>query len=231
MKTLYHEHSEHAGIYKIVNLENGRIYIGSTTTFRKRFKSHNHTLTSGKHTNKFLQNDFNKYGTDNFLIEVLEHVTFDPLESLSDKKKKLISVEQTYIDKYYDSQKNCYNFRKDAADSRQGSKAILEVNRETDGRCKVPTKETLDKRGEAIRKAKSTPEQKEKAANNARNGLWKDHSANVSLIHRDTKEEVLVSTSLRQFAIDRGLSYKALHQLVRGKIKSSGGWTLKTDSE
>lgn len=226
MKTLYHEHSEHAGIYKIVNLENGRIYIGSTTVFRKRFKSHNHTLTSGKHTNKFLQNDFNKYGTDNFLIEVLQHVVFSENDCLIEKKKKLLAVEQIYIDKYYDGQKNCYNLRKDAADSRQGSKAIKEVNRETDGRCKSPTKETLKKRGEAIRTAKSTQEQKEKAANNARNGLWKDHSANVSLIHKETKEEVLVTTSLRQFAIDRGLSYKSLHQLVRGKIKSSGGWTL-----
>lgn len=32
--------------------------------------------------------------------------------------------------------------------------------------------------------------------------------------------------SVREWCFGRGLSYKAFHQLVRGKIKSSGGWSL-----
>lgn len=221
MKIFLNENGNYGGIYRIVNLENGRIYIGSTYRFKHRAKDHLNDLVANRHSNKFLQNDFNKCGTDNFLFEVLEVVDGD--------KKERSKIEQIHIDKHFDNQKNCYNFRKDASDSRQGNKAIQEINRDTDRRCKTPAQETLIKRGDAIRKAKSTPEQKEKAAANARNGLWKEHSANVTLIHKETKEEVLITTSLRQFAIDKGLSYKSLHQVIRGKIKSSGGWHLKTE--
>lgn len=227
MKVLYKEHANDGGIYKITNLINGRVYIGSTLVFRKRYVGHLANLKENRHGNKFLQNDFNKYESDDFLFEILEILPIVSNEIFEEKKKRLVLLEQTYIDKYFDNQKNCYNFRKDAADSRAGNKNINQINPETDGRCKSPTQEVLNKRGEAIRKAKSTKEQKEKAANNVRNGLWKDHSANVSLIHKLTHEEVFVTTSLRQFAIDRGLSYKSLHQLIKGKTKSCGGWTIK----
>lgn len=62
------------GVYKITNLINGKCYIGSTSTlgFDKRWKSHITLLRRNKHTNKHLQNAWNKYGEKHFLFEIVE---------------------------------------------------------------------------------------------------------------------------------------------------------------
>lgn len=216
MKAIYHEKSNEGGIYRIINLANGKSYYGSTYCFRKRYASHCATLVAGTHTNSYMMNEYRKYGADQFVFEVIEVVEGEESERLV--------VEQAYIDKFYDNQKQCMNLRKDVMDTRTGKKNNEPVNPLTDGRCKSPSEEVLEKRAQAIREAKSSPEAKQRARENCKNGLWKDHSANVKLKNLTTQEEVLVSGSLREFALSRGLSYKALHLMVAGKTKSSGGW-------
>lgn len=218
MKIVYNGYSESGGIYRIINVDNERIYIGSTSCFRKRAAAHLNNLLANSHLNKFLQNDFNKCGTDAFRFEVLEVVN-------GDKEQRLLR-EQAFIDQHYDNQKQCYNLVKLAKDNRGGTRNRNEVNRLTDKRCKSPSEETLTKRSAAIRKAKSSPEARQRARENCKNGLWKNHNANVKLKNIKTQEEVVVVGSLREFAITKGLSYKALHLMVRRKTKSSGGWIL-----
>lgn len=63
------------GIYKIMNLVNGKIYIGSTKNMRKRLWKHRALLRHNKHHNPHLQNSWNKYGEENFdycIIEVCD---------------------------------------------------------------------------------------------------------------------------------------------------------------
>jgi group I intron endonuclease len=216
MEIIYKESANKNGIYRIINKENGRVYIGSTIRFKKRFPSHINRLLSGKHENTFLQNDWNKCGSEAFLFEVVE-VVEDPRE--------LLVREQFFLDQYYDNQNQCYNLRSDACDSRVGCKQRLPSDPFTDKRCQSPTEETLEKRTLAIKQAYENLELREVSRQNALK-KWEGHSAGVSLTHLQTGEIVEVTTSLREFAISRGISYKALHQLVKGKIKSSGGWYL-----
>lgn len=220
MKAIYHDHSNEGGVYRILNMATGKFYYGSTALFRKRFAAHKRTLEAGTHTNRYLLNEYKKHGPDNFIFEVVEVVE-------NDTQKRLIA-EQQYLDKFYDSQRQCLNLRKDVMDTRTGKKNNEPPNPLTDGRCKSPSEEVLEKRSKGIREAKSSPEAKQRARENCKNGLWKDHSANVKLKNLTTQEEVLVSGSLREFALSRGLSYKALHLMVSGKTKSSGGW-VKTE--
>jgi group I intron endonuclease len=66
---------ENKGIYKIVNLINGKFYIGSASSkggFRKRWNEHRSGLKNGVHPNKHLQRAWVKYGEDNFRFEILE---------------------------------------------------------------------------------------------------------------------------------------------------------------
>ena len=72
MKTDYKNSSQKPGVYKIINLINGKVYIGSAKNFSVRFNQHIKSLEKNKHQNKHLQNAFNQYGTDNFLFEVIE---------------------------------------------------------------------------------------------------------------------------------------------------------------
>ncbi len=78
-----------SGIYKIVNLLNNNIYIGSAINITARKANHFKNLRDNKHCNTHLQRAYNKYGKENFkfiIIEILED------------KKTLIIREQYYID-------------------------------------------------------------------------------------------------------------------------------------
>lgn len=61
-----------SGIYIITNLINNKVYIGYTTCFFDRFRTHIKQLIHKKHINSHLQNAFNKYGIENFSFEILE---------------------------------------------------------------------------------------------------------------------------------------------------------------
>lgn len=75
-------------VYKIINMVDGKIYIGSTNYINKRWKHHMSSLRHNKHRNPYLQKAWNKYGENSFKIEVLE-------ECIDAKK---LEIEQYYID-------------------------------------------------------------------------------------------------------------------------------------
>ena len=69
------------GIYRITCNENKRVYVGQSTNMRDRAGYHIRHLKRGSHTNKHLQNAWNKYGEGSFVIDVLERCpkSFDVL--------------------------------------------------------------------------------------------------------------------------------------------------------
>jgi group I intron endonuclease len=60
------------GIYKIENLIDKKIYIGSSVNLRNREYKHFWMLNKNKHDNQHLQNSFNKFGENSFKFEILE---------------------------------------------------------------------------------------------------------------------------------------------------------------
>jgi group I intron endonuclease len=58
-------------IYKITNMVNGKIYIGQTTDWKRRFSEHK-ARGYGQESNKILYLAFDKYGIENFNFEVIE---------------------------------------------------------------------------------------------------------------------------------------------------------------
>lgn len=64
---------DNTGVYKIINIVNKKIYVGSTSlSFRYRKRDHFSTLRRNVHANSLLQNAFNKYGEDSFIFEIIE---------------------------------------------------------------------------------------------------------------------------------------------------------------
>ena len=78
------------GIYKIENIIDGKVYIGSSINISKRLKNHKIMLSGGYHDNKYLQNSVVKYGINNFNFEVLEICDED----------NLVKKENYFIDLY-----------------------------------------------------------------------------------------------------------------------------------
>jgi len=77
------------GIYKITNLVNNKIYIGSAIRIDRRFYAHKSQLNKNCHVNRHLQNAWNQHGPESFAFERLEKVK---------SKSKLIEREQYYLD-------------------------------------------------------------------------------------------------------------------------------------
>lgn len=76
------------GVYKIENLVNGKIYVGSSCKISFRWKRHLYHLRHNIHNNKKLQRSYNKHGEDSFLFEILELCT----------PEELFIREQAWID-------------------------------------------------------------------------------------------------------------------------------------
>ncbi|HEY5588869.1 MAG TPA: GIY-YIG nuclease family protein [Candidatus Paceibacterota bacterium] len=100
------------GIYKIINKENHKIYIGESEDIPKRWVEHLTDLVSNEHCNKKLQNDFDQYGIKNFKFEVVESIILinedSELKSNFKLKMTLLCREFVYINKY-NAIKNGYN--------------------------------------------------------------------------------------------------------------------------
>lgn len=92
-----------AGIYKIENKINHKIYIGQTNNLDKRKAEHFNELNNNKHFNYYLQRSVNKYGIDNFDFVVLQ---------TCDNDRKLLNELETYWWVYYSKlvgKENMYN--------------------------------------------------------------------------------------------------------------------------
>lgn len=78
------------GIYEIKNITTNQIYIGSSVYIKHRKNSHFSQLRRGVHSNKKLQNSYNKYGEDSFLFSTIKYCSYEVLRE----------EEQTYINMY-----------------------------------------------------------------------------------------------------------------------------------
>lgn len=64
-------------IYKIENTVTGDFYIGSSAVYKQRKAWHWSALRHNRHSNKYLQNVWNKYGESAFCITVIEEFKED----------------------------------------------------------------------------------------------------------------------------------------------------------
>jgi len=63
-----------SGIYRIQCTPTGKFYIGSSSNLPQRWREHLSKLRRGLHSNRHLQNAWNKYGEDQFTFQIIEFV-------------------------------------------------------------------------------------------------------------------------------------------------------------
>lgn len=88
-------------IYRIINLINGKIYIGRTRrTIKKRWMEHKKPSATSCF---YLSNAIQKYGSDSFLVEEIDR---------ADSEEELNQLEKQWIDFYQSNKKHIgYNIR------------------------------------------------------------------------------------------------------------------------
>ena len=96
-------------IYRITNTKNGKVYIGSSKDYSKRWKRHIADLRTGNHHSIHLQRAYDKHGESAFEFEVIERCMPDEME---DREQWHMDNENAYeyVTGYNISKKAQYPF-------------------------------------------------------------------------------------------------------------------------
>lgn len=108
IKREYKERKKPAGVFQVKNTANGKILLGSSLNLEGPLNAHKFMLTIGKHRNEALQKEWDEFGGDKFVFEILEEVKVkdDPNFNLADE---LTLLEQIWIEKLQPFGKKGYN--------------------------------------------------------------------------------------------------------------------------
>lgn len=86
------------GVYKITNMVNGKIYVGSSKDIKTRWSQHKKKLNSETHGNSHLQSAWILYGRDSFVFEVLEECS---VEKQFEREQYYLNVLNPFDDNGY----------------------------------------------------------------------------------------------------------------------------------
>jgi group I intron endonuclease len=95
----YKERSKSAGVFQVKNVVNGKVLLGSSLNLDGPLNGHRFMLEISGHTNKALQKEWNEFGANKFVFEILEVVKVnddDPNFNLDDE---LTLLEQIWLEK------------------------------------------------------------------------------------------------------------------------------------
>ncbi len=242
MKTKYNGNSKKSGVYKITNIINNRIYIGSAKRFEQRCKEHIKSLINGTHHNKFLQNDFNKCGGE-------EAFVFEVLEVVEGEQSNRFLAEQRHLDTYYDNQNMCYNFdKKTGKNSRscfsknpedtkeklsKASKRCWSDPIEREKRIEGKDGQRRKKIGEASKLAwsKTTEEQRKELSEKRKlltKNMWLQNklSGKQYTFISPAGEEIIIA-NITEWCRDNNLSLNFFRDLIRGRKRQDNHYNWK----
>lgn len=108
----YKERQKPAGVFQVKNTVNGKVLLGSSLNIEGSLNKHKFMLKGGLHRNKAMQDDWNEYGPENFIFEIVEviRVKDDPNFNLSDE---LMLLEQIWLEELQPIGERGYNTNTD----------------------------------------------------------------------------------------------------------------------
>jgi group I intron endonuclease len=104
----YKERVKPAGIFMVKNTANGKVLLGSSLNLEGPLNRHKFMLKIGSHTKKALQKDWDEFGPDNFVFEVLEEVKVQDNPNFN-LKDELTLLEEIWFGKLQPVGERGYN--------------------------------------------------------------------------------------------------------------------------
>jgi len=201
-----------SGIYKITNIINNKIYIGSAVNFNKRWNAHRSELKLNKHHCKHLQNSYNKYNENCFIYEIIEIV---------DNINDLLIKEQYWIDLL----KPDYNTSKIA-----GSSLGVKASKETKKKIGEANKKRIGNGISELMKAKALEANIGNKYNLGRI-LNSEHKIKISKNCKLSKIVLCLNTgifynSIKEAALSYNYNPKNLSKWLNGNFKNKSSLTF-----
>jgi len=173
--------SKETGVYKIINLINNKIYVGSSSStkdgFKDRIRTHIRLLNSKTHPNKHLQSAWDKYGSHNFSFQIIEVI---------EDKNKIIEREQFWIDFYCVTNPDIGYNLSPTANSQLGFRHSEESKKKMSESAKKYSKEISERMKKLNTGKKMSDEQKTKISKKIKGLKRSDEFKNKMSIIRKT---------------------------------------------
>ena len=212
-----------SGIYKITNPVNGKLYVGSAVSFKRRKRQHFRNLENNKHCNIFLQRSVNKHGIENHIFKVVEHC----------EKSELIVREQVYLDRYFDGGKMCFNICPTAYSTlgrKHTEETLKKISKAKSGKNhhnygKKLSKETRDKVSEKL-SGENHPQYGKKQSKET---IERRSKANKKSVEQWSKDGEFIKKWDSAISASRelGIHNSNIGQCCKGKLKTCGGFIWK----
>jgi hypothetical protein len=108
IRRAYKEAPRQAGVFQVKNLRSGKVLLGSSTNLHGPLNKHRFMLTIGRHDNQALQNDWNQFGSEAFVFEILD--AFKPRDEPGfDVEDELSLLEEIWIERLQPFGERGYN--------------------------------------------------------------------------------------------------------------------------
>ena len=96
IKQEYKEKVFPKGVFKIRNTVNGKIYVGGAMNLDNIWNSQKFKLNSGNHISKELQKEWNEFGEDKFVFEIVDVLKENPEKPTDENDVK--QLEELYLE-------------------------------------------------------------------------------------------------------------------------------------
>ena len=97
LKAAYKQMKFPIGVFQIRNKTTGKILVDGSTNMNAKWNRHLTQLRFKSHRNTTLQNDWNKYGADDFVFEVLSEIDQSD-EKIMDYEQEVEALLQLYLE-------------------------------------------------------------------------------------------------------------------------------------
>jgi hypothetical protein len=85
------------GVFRIRNIVNGKVFIGSSNDLKAIWNAQKFQLEAGLHQNAGLQIEWKEFGPENFVYEIVEEI-LPSEDKVIDYDKEIKALEQLVID-------------------------------------------------------------------------------------------------------------------------------------
>ncbi len=111
LKEEYNQVKYKMGVFRITNLVNSKVFIGSSLDLAAIWYAQKLQLGMGIHSNKELQKDWNHFGSENFMYEILEELKQSD-DAKVDFNKEVKAIEDLLIEELQPFEDKGYNVRR-----------------------------------------------------------------------------------------------------------------------
>jgi len=87
LKAAYKQMKIPMGVFQIKNIENNKVLIDHSIDMESKWNRHKIELKFGNHRNRSLQKDWNEYGEESFVFEVLSELKKREEENINYNKE------------------------------------------------------------------------------------------------------------------------------------------------